>query len=123
MKPAPVLLALLAFLALCANEAAHAATLLIRPARVWSEGEPIHPGWVVLVEGERIAAVGPAEAVRAPADAAVVDLPGETLIPGLMDLHSTCCFTPTTRPCGMIRYSRNPFPTGPSAPASRRGPP
>jgi imidazolonepropionase-like amidohydrolase len=43
---------------------------------------------VVLVQGERIAAVGPAADVRAPADARVVDLPDETLIPGLMDLHS-----------------------------------
>ena len=42
----------------------------------------------MLVEGGRIKAVGPRAAVQAPADAQVIDLPGRTLIPGLMDLHS-----------------------------------
>jgi imidazolonepropionase-like amidohydrolase len=65
-----------------------AGAVLLRPARVWTAGQPIHAGWVVLVQGERIAAVGPAAEVRAPADARVIDLPDETLIPGLMDLHS-----------------------------------
>jgi imidazolonepropionase-like amidohydrolase len=78
--------------ALCSGLPAHPevgprATLL-RPAAVWSAGSPAHPGWVVLVRGERIAEVGPAADVVAPKDAEVVDLPGETLIPGLMDLHS-----------------------------------
>jgi imidazolonepropionase-like amidohydrolase len=45
-------------------------------------------GWVVLTQGSRIAAVGPAAAVVAPPDATVIDLPGATLLPGLMDLHS-----------------------------------
>jgi imidazolonepropionase-like amidohydrolase len=67
---------------------APAAAVLLRPARVWTEGEPVHAGWVVLVVGERVAAVGPAASVTPPPDAQVVDLPGETLIPGLMDLHS-----------------------------------
>ena len=61
---------------------------LLRPARVWTAGEPVHPGWAVLVQGERIVAVGPAESVSAPADARIIELRGETLIPGLMDLHS-----------------------------------
>jgi imidazolonepropionase-like amidohydrolase len=64
------------------------AAVLLRPTQVWTAGEPMHPGWVVLVQGQRIVAVGPAAAVAAPAGAQVVDLPGETLIPGLMDLHS-----------------------------------
>jgi imidazolonepropionase-like amidohydrolase len=62
--------------------------LLLRPAQVWSAGEPVHVGWTVLVQGERIVAVGPASAVHAPLDAEVVELPGATLLPGLMDLHS-----------------------------------
>ena len=64
------------------------AALLLRPAQVWSAGEPVHVGWTVLVQGERILAVGPASAVHAPADAEVIELPGATLLPGLMDLHS-----------------------------------
>ena len=80
---------LLALLAIFTPLAALAdAALLLRPAQVWSAGEPVHAGWTVLVQGERIVAVGPASAVHAPADAEVIDLPGATLLPGLMDLHS-----------------------------------
>ena len=62
--------------------------VLLRPEQVWTAGEPAHPGWVVLVEGDRIAAMGPKAQVHAPAGAEVIDLPGRTLTPGLMDLHS-----------------------------------
>jgi imidazolonepropionase-like amidohydrolase len=62
--------------------------VLLRPDRVWTAGEPAHPGWVVLVEGDKITAVGPKAQVHAPAGAEVIDLPGRTLTPGLMDLHS-----------------------------------
>ncbi len=67
---------------------AQASALLLRPAQVWSAGEPLHSGWVVLIEGNHIAALGPAGSVSAPADAPVIDLPGATLLPGLMDMHS-----------------------------------
>jgi imidazolonepropionase-like amidohydrolase len=43
---------------------------------------------VVLTQGERIVAAGAASAVHAPAGAQVIDLPGATLLPGLMDVHS-----------------------------------
>ncbi len=62
--------------------------VLLRPARVWTAGEPLHPGWVVLTDGARIAAVGPAAVVRAPPGAEVIELPDATLLPGLMDIHS-----------------------------------
>jgi imidazolonepropionase-like amidohydrolase len=74
------------FTAARAQPAPHA--VLLRPAQVWTADEPVHPGWVVLVEGNRITAVGPADTVKAPAGAEIIDLPGQTLIPGLMDLHS-----------------------------------
>ena len=67
--------------------AALASPLLLRPAQVWTAGEPLHSGWVVLIEGNRIAAVGPAGSVSATADATVIELPGATLLPGLMDIH------------------------------------
>ncbi len=78
-------------LLLCGSCApAQAASTLLRPARVWTgnAGEPAHAGWTVLVEGERIAAVGPADSIKAAADARVVELPGATLLPGLIDLHA-----------------------------------
>jgi imidazolonepropionase-like amidohydrolase len=62
--------------------------ILLRPAQVWTPDEAMHPGWVVLVEGQHIAAVGPAASVAAPPGAETIDLAGQTLIPGLMDLHS-----------------------------------
>ncbi len=72
-----------------AHAAAEPGVTLIRPAAVWTATEDApHPGWVVLVEGKRIKAVGPAASVAAPAGARVVELPGATLTPGLMDLHS-----------------------------------
>ena len=63
--------------------------ILLKPAAVFTatDGER-HAGWVVRVEGEHIAAVGPAEQVGSPAGTTVIDLPGMTLLPGLMDLHS-----------------------------------
>jgi len=62
--------------------------VLLRPAQVWTAGEPVHAGWVVLTQGERIVAAGPAGAVRVPPGAEAIDLPGATLLPGLMDAHS-----------------------------------
>jgi imidazolonepropionase-like amidohydrolase len=73
---------------LACGAAGAASAILLRPAQVWTPGEAAHPGWAVLVRGGTIAAVGPASEIAAPADAEVIDLPGQTLIPGLMDLHS-----------------------------------
>jgi imidazolonepropionase-like amidohydrolase len=64
-------------------------SVLLRPQRVFDGGgEQAHEGWTVLVEGGMIAAVGPAEQVVAPANARTIDLPGMTLLPGLIDAHS-----------------------------------
>lgn len=69
-----------------APQAGAAGEFLLRPARVF-DGERIQDGHVVHVRGARIVATGPAERVAAPA-ATVVDLPGMTLLPGLIDAHS-----------------------------------
>jgi imidazolonepropionase-like amidohydrolase len=62
--------------------------VLLKPARVWTaDFEGPREDFAVLVRGNRIEAVDRAAAIRA-ADADVIDLPGTTLIPGLMDLHS-----------------------------------
>ena len=63
-----------------------AAPILLKPAQVFDgAGAAPHPGWRVLVEGERIIAVGPD--VAAPAGAKVIDLPGMTLTPGMIEGH------------------------------------
>jgi imidazolonepropionase-like amidohydrolase len=73
--------------ALLAATPAGADTVLLRPARVFDGVNPQpHEGWSVLVEGDKIAAAGPH--LTAPAGARVIDLPGETLTPGLIEGHS-----------------------------------
>jgi imidazolonepropionase-like amidohydrolase len=65
-----------------------AVTLLV-PARVWdgTDSAP-HEGWAVLVRGDRIEAVGPRAQTSAPPGARVLELPGTTLIPGMIEAHS-----------------------------------
>ena len=61
--------------------------LLLRPERVFDGVDPAsHAGWQVLVRGDRIEAVGPSLTV--PADARVIDLPGQTLFPGMIEGHA-----------------------------------
>jgi len=60
-------------------------TTLLKPARVF-DGTDVHDGWSVRVRGDRIEAAGPAVA-SAGADV-VVDMPGVTLMPGLVEGHS-----------------------------------
>ncbi|HEY4215713.1 MAG TPA: amidohydrolase family protein [Gemmatimonadaceae bacterium] len=63
------------------------ATLLV-PDRVWNAVDDApHDGWVVLVRGDRIEAVGSRAQVTVPADATTITLPGTTLLPGLVEGH------------------------------------
>ena len=65
--------------------------LLLRPAAVF-DGAARHVGWSVLVDGERIVAAGPH--LAAPEGARTVELPGTTLLPGLIDLHTHVLLRP-----------------------------
>jgi imidazolonepropionase-like amidohydrolase len=59
---------------------------LLRPAQVFDGTDPApHPGWQVLVEDDRIAAVGPNLTV--PPGTQTMDLPGQTLMPGMIEGH------------------------------------
>jgi imidazolonepropionase-like amidohydrolase len=51
-------------------------------------GGPARATQTVLIRGGRIAAVGPAARLRAPAGARLIDGRGKTLIPGLWDMHT-----------------------------------
>lgn len=51
-------------------------------------GAPPRADQTVIVEGDRIAWVGPAASARIPAGARTMDLRGHTLIPGLVGLHN-----------------------------------
>src|SRR3954465_6779502 len=70
---------------------------ILRPARVF-DGESMHEGWAVRVRGDRIEAAGAAASVASPgalragdassAQATTIDLPGTTLMPGMVEGHS-----------------------------------
>jgi imidazolonepropionase-like amidohydrolase len=78
---------ILLLLALILPAAALAEPILLKPARVFDGVNPQpHEGWSVLVDGDRIAATGPS--LAAPAGAQVIELPGTTLMPGLIEGHS-----------------------------------
>jgi len=80
----PLLLAL----TILAAQAAAAESLLLTAAQLLDvrDGSLIEDA-AVLVEDGRIAAVGTRDAVEAPAGARRLDLPGATLLPGLIDMH------------------------------------
>ena len=82
----PILLAML----FCSTPArADDSSILLKPEYVFDGANtPPHAGWVVLVQGQKIAAVGPADEVKIPKGTKVVELPGTTLLPGLIDAHS-----------------------------------
>ena len=52
------------------------------------DGQDRHLGWAVLVENDRITAVGPAAQLALPVGVRTLDLPGLTLLPGLIEGHS-----------------------------------
>jgi imidazolonepropionase-like amidohydrolase len=66
-----------------------AQAVVLKPGRVF-DGLSLtpHAGWVVVARGQRIASAGPADEVKVPAGARVIDLPGMTLLPGLIETHS-----------------------------------
>jgi imidazolonepropionase-like amidohydrolase len=64
---------------------AQTATIL-KPARVF-DGTQMHDGWAVRVRGDRIDAAGPAASITS-SGGTIVDLPGQTLLPGLVEGHS-----------------------------------
>ncbi|HEX5259701.1 MAG TPA: amidohydrolase family protein [Sphingomicrobium sp.] len=61
--------------------------IVLRPTQVFDGVDPHpHAGWEVVVVGDKIVAAG--LNVIVPAGARVIDLPGETLTPGLIEGHS-----------------------------------
>ena len=60
---------------------------LLRPDRVF-DGEQLHEGWQVLVDGHLIRAAGAAGSFKVPTGTVIIDLKGATLLPGLIEGHS-----------------------------------
>ncbi len=63
--------------------------VVLAPEAVWDgTAEAARPGWVVVVRGKRIEAVGPDRTTTVPSGAVRIPLAGTTLIPGLIEGHS-----------------------------------
>ena len=84
------LLRIASFIVLASAHNASAQHYLLRPERVFDGvSEQPHTGWGVVVRQERIVSAGPlTELLAAAAGARTIDLPGMTLLPGLIDAHS-----------------------------------
>ena len=63
-----------------------ATTFVLKPALTF-DGEALQQGWAVRIKGDRIESAGPAAGIDT-AGAKVIDLPGLTLMPGLVEGHS-----------------------------------
>ena len=72
-------------LALLAIASARGESILLKPAAVF-DGVEMHAGWSVLATDDKIAAAGPN--LSAPAGARTIELPGQTLMPGMIEGHS-----------------------------------
>lgn len=76
---------LFGLLLLIASPAVSGEAILLRPGALF-DGNGLKRGWSVLVVDGRIAAAGPD--ITGPAGARTVDLPGLTLMPGMIEGHS-----------------------------------
>jgi imidazolonepropionase-like amidohydrolase len=66
-----------------------AVPLVLKPERVFDGmSDQVHDGWIVVVQGERIEQAGLEKDVKVPSNARIIELPGMTLLPGLIDAHS-----------------------------------
>src|SRR5438445_7627516 len=62
--------------------------IAVRAGRLFEGTENHAANQVILIKGDRIVKVGPAERVQVPGDAEVVDLTHATVLPGLIDAHT-----------------------------------
>src|SRR4029078_11307690 len=76
-------------IALSAPRAKPTGTVAYTGARIVTmKGDEVIPDGTIVVEGDRIVAVGPRSSTKAPAGAQVGDGCGKTIIPGLFDEHA-----------------------------------
>ncbi|MFI5335579.1 MAG: amidohydrolase family protein [Opitutales bacterium] len=90
-----LLLALLGTVLASAAPPPAAPSIVLLPARVF-DGDTMHEGWGVVVRGDTIEAAGPAAGLVRPEGARVLALPGQTLLPGLIEAHSHMLLHPYT---------------------------
>ncbi|MBA4057106.1 MAG: amidohydrolase, partial [Marivirga sp.] len=75
------------FIVLTIGVACQAQQYVLLPDRVF-DGEQLHSGWAVIVEGNKIIRVGPASDIKNEKNQVTLKFPGKTLLPGLIEGHS-----------------------------------
>ena len=60
-------------------------------------GDQVKEGQTILIQGDKIAAVGPSGEVEIPAGATEIDMAGHTVIPGIVGLHNHTFYTTSKR--------------------------
>jgi imidazolonepropionase-like amidohydrolase len=75
------------FLALTSHIATAQHQYLLLPDQVF-DGEQVHSNWAVLVEDDKIVAVGAVNEIKTKAEAEILKLIGCTLLPGLIEGHA-----------------------------------
>ena len=79
---------LVAQLGLTAAEARPTGSIALTGARIVTmRGDEVIENGTLLVEGDRIVAVGPTASITYPAGTRTIDVSGKTIIPGLIDAH------------------------------------
>jgi imidazolonepropionase-like amidohydrolase len=62
--------------------------LVVRAGRLFTGADKLSTNQVILISGDRITEVGPADKVKIPSGSAIVDLTHATVLPGLIDAHT-----------------------------------
>ncbi len=84
LGPAPQV----AELGIAAKQVKPSTAIALSGARIVTmKGDEVIENGTILIEGDRISAVGPTASISYPAGTRVVDLGGKTVIPGLIDAH------------------------------------
>lgn len=82
--------------------------VVLQPDRVF-DGESMHPGWIVVVRGDRIESAGAAASMTLPAGARTIVLKGTTLMPGMIEGHSHLLLHPYNETAWNDQVLREPL--------------
>ncbi len=78
---------------------------LTRVTVIDGSGAPAKKDQTIVIRDGRIAAVGPASEVRVPGGARVLDLPGHTVIPGIVGMHDHLFYTAAGGRASQMTYT------------------
>ena len=83
----------------CAASAAAQVTVLSHATVIDGTGAGAQHDFVIVIEGGRIREMGPASSIATPPGAAVIDLTGKFIVPGIINAHGHVGANPTRSIC------------------------